>query len=178
MHEAIRFHKNIFEISLFNLQAIKKAYSDILGLQHIVHLSINIIDPTNQIMFLSATPNTGINVCGTNLWRFDSSISPVIYKYHKFYFWDDCYQKKAFWELKIAKELVNGIRCGFIVVEEIDNYCIMYSYGLDQDNVEIREQITGMQKYFTEMGQYCFKRVSPIYEKYDNQSNLLKLLEL
>lgn len=60
--------------------------------------------------------------------------------------------KKAFWELKIAKEIVNGIRCGFIVVEEIDNYCIMYSYGLDQDNVEIREQITVCKNILLKLG--------------------------
>lgn len=176
MQEVVKFHRNIFEISLFNLQAIKRAYSDILGLQHLVHLSINVVDPRNEIMFLSATPNTGINVCGTNLWRFDKSISPTLYKNNKFYFWDDCYHKKAFWDLKIAKEIVNGIRCGFIVIEKVNDYYIMYSYGLDQDSVEMREQIISMQKYFIEMGRYCFKRVHPIYEKYDNKSNLLETI--
>lgn len=54
-------------MDLHLLMTINKACSDILGLQHIIHLSINVIDPTNEIMFLSATPNTEINVCGTNL---------------------------------------------------------------------------------------------------------------
>lgn len=176
MHEVVKFHRNIFEISLFNLQAIRKAYSDVLGLEHIVHLSINVVDPENEIMFLSAKPNTGINVCGTDLWQFDKSISPAMYKNHKFYFWDSCYQKKAFWELKIAKEHENGIRCGFVVIEKINGYYVMYSYGLDDDSIELRDHITQMQDYFIEMGKYCFQRVQPIYEKYDTQSNLLDVL--
>lgn len=176
MHEVIKFHRNIFEISLFNLQAIRKAYSDVLGLEHIVHLSINIVDPSNEIMFLSAKPNTGINVCGTNLWQFDKSISPEMYKNHKFYFWDDCYQKKAFWDLKIAKEMENGILCGFVVIEKIEDHHIMYSYGLDEDNLELREYVARMQDYFLDMGKYCFQRVAPIYEKYNQDGKILDIL--
>lgn len=174
MQEVVKFRRNIFEISLFNLQAIRKAYSDVLGLHHIVHLSINVVDPQNEIMFLSAKPNTGINVCGTNLWQFDKSISPTIYKNYKFYFWDSCYQKNAFWELKIAKEIENGIMCGFIVIEKVGDYYVMYSYGLDDDSVELREQVTGMQDYFIQMGRHCFHRAIPIYEKYNNTGHLLE----
>jgi len=176
MHEVVKFHRNIFEISLFNLQAIRKAYSDVLGLEHIVHLSINVVDPKNEIMFLSAKPNTGINVCGTDLWQFDKSISPIMYRNHNFYFWDHCYQKKAFWELKIAKEMENGIMCGFVVIEKINDYFIMYSYGLDADSVDLRQNVANMQDYFIEMGKYCFQRVQPIYEKYNQKGGLLELM--
>lgn len=177
MAEIVKLRENIFEISLFNLERIKKAYSDILGLKHIVHLSINIINPNNEIMFLSTKPNTGINVCGTHLLQFDKSISPSMYKNNEFYFWDSCYQKKAFWELKVAKEMENGILCGFAVIKKINDNFLMYSYGLDDDSVELRETIENMQDYFVEMGGYSFERVYPIFEKYNQGSNLLELLK-
>ncbi len=174
MREEIKFHKNIFEISLFNLQDIKKAYMDVLGLNYINHLSINVINPENEIMFISAKPNTGINVCATDLWKFDKSISPLMYKNNTFYFWDACYQKQAFWKLKLAKEIENRIACGFVVVDKIGDYFLMYSYGLDYDSVELRNQVEDMQDYFINMGRHCFSRVQSIYEANSTDITLLE----
>lgn len=165
MEKQVSFHERLFEISLFNLSSIKRAYNDVLSLEHIVHLSINIINPDYKMMFLSSTPNTGINVCGTELWKHDKSISPEVFLNNEFYFWDDCYERPAFLELKKAKEMENGIRCGFVVREVVNGFILMYSYGLDCDSIALRSDLPQFKEYFVKMGRKSFCRIYDIYQR-------------
>lgn len=59
-----KLHKDILLISLKNYKQIKKTYSAVLGLNAIDHLSVNVVNPSGEMVFLSSTPYTGINVCG------------------------------------------------------------------------------------------------------------------
>lgn len=174
MEKQVSFHERLFEISLFNLSNIKQAYNEVLRLEHIVHLSINVIDPDYKIMFLSSKPNTGINVCGTDLWKHDKSISPEIFLHKEFYFWDDCYARPVFLELKKAKEMENGIRCGFVVREVVDGFIIMYSYGLDCDSLALRSDLPQFEKYFVKMGRKSFCRIYEVYSKAAGSVKIIK----
>ena len=126
----IRFHKDILVISLLNLIKIKKCYSDILGLNYIDHLSINIVNPANEIVFLSSTPLTGINVCSTDLWKHDASIHPQTFTTKNFYWWDECYDGEYYHILKSVKERANGLSVGFILVKKIESFLVQI--GADQ----------------------------------------------
>lgn|GEM_PF-2245455 len=172
---SITFHENLLENSLFNLAEIKSSFAQALSLEHIVHLSINIINPHNEIMFLSSTPNTGINVCGTDLWHYDSSITPEIFMNKDSYFWDDCYSKSAFLDLKKQKEIRNGISCGFIAVKRVNDFVVMYSYGLDKDSPEFRNELLSFKKYLLEIGDSCFKKIHGVYARAAGSNNILEI---
>lgn len=164
--EKVVFHPELLTISLFNLKKIKLAYSDILGMNYIDHFSINIINPRNEIVFLSSTPNTGINICSTDLWKHDLSIHPSIFNNKKFFFWDDCYAEKFRNVLKIEKEKKNNLELGFVCVRKKNGFVIEYSFGSKFSNKDFVNDLPNMQNLLFNMGDHCYDKVRQIYQNY------------
>lgn len=160
-----RFHKEILTISLFNLKEIKEAYQKVLRLNYLDHLSINIINPNKEIIFLSSTPQTGSNVCSSDLWLQDSSIHPKTYEHQKFYFWEDCYAKDFKAILKKEKELKNGLYCGFICAQKVEEFYILYSFATRFSDPKIKAHLHSSRNILKEMGNYCYNNIKPLYQR-------------
>jgi hypothetical protein len=159
----LKFHQDIFMISIENLAEIKNAYRDVLRLKYIDHLSVNIVSPENEIVFLSATPATGINVCASGLIKYDSSINPLVFKTKDFYFWDDCYEESHHDVLKFFKEKSNGLTLGFICSKQVNDYSLLYSFATSGDPDLMRRDIADFKDTFFQMGDECYNRVRELY---------------
>ena len=161
-----KLHKDILSISLYEYKCIKKAYSAVLGLNAIDHLSINIVNPSGEMVFLSSTPHTGINVCSSDLWLYDSSIHPNTYENKSFYWWDDCYFPPMRSVLKREKEVKNNLHFGFVFVQEIEDFYLLYSFATKENDPEIKKVIERYKNTFVDMGDYCYSEIKSIYEQY------------
>jgi hypothetical protein len=161
-----KFHKELFSCSLRNQTKIKKAYSDVLGLQHLDHLSINIVSPVDEIIFISSTPETGINVCASGLWVFDYSIHPCFFKNKSFYWWSECYDNRKFSILKQRKEIANGLKDGFIFSKKVNNHYILYSFASSSEKENFMDFVKLNHKYFFDAGDHCLERIRNICEPY------------
>lgn len=166
-----KLHKDILLISLKNYTQIKKTYSAVLGLNAIDHLSVNIVNPDGEIVFLSSTPYTGINVCGGDLWRYDSSIHPSTYENKNFYWWEDCYSVNMKALLKLEKEDKNNLSFGFIVTKKIQDFYVLYSFATKEKDPDIKELIQKYKNVFVDMGDYCYSEIMPLYEQYSSGHN-------
>lgn len=166
-----KLHKDILLISPLNYAKIRKAYRQVLGLNAIDHLSINVVNPSGEIVFLSSTPATGQNVCGSDLWRHDFSIYPEMYENKKFYWWDECYAKGMKKILKFEKETKNNLSCGFICTRKVEDFHLMYSFATREPDPGIRDSITEYQNAFVDMGDHCYGLVRDIYERYSSGYN-------
>lgn len=163
----LNFHHKLFSASLWHQEAIKRAYKDVLGLNYIQHLSINVINPKNEILFLSSTPTTALNIFRNELIKYDNTLHPTVFKNKAFYWWDECYTPTMAAEVKWHKERRNGLACGFILTEKINDYHFMYSYGAKKDNPEIRQHVLNLQDYFLAAGKHCYERIQSIHAKYE-----------
>ena len=166
-----KLHKDILLISLKNYKQIKKTYSAVLGLNAIDHLSVNIVNPDGEMVFLSSTPYTGINVCGGDLLRYDSSIHPETYENKNFYWWEDCYSLNMKALLKLEKEDKNNLSFGFIVTKKIQDFYILYSFATKEKDPDIKELIQKYKNVFVDMGDYCYSEIMPLYEQYSGGHN-------
>lgn len=161
-----KLHRDILLISLYEYIDIKKAYSAVLRLNAIDHLSINIVNPCGEMVFFSSTPYVDINIYSSDLWLYDASIHPVTYQNKKFYWWDDCYLPKMGKILKQEKERKNNLQCGFVCAKKVENFYLLYSYATKEKDPEIKKVIEEYQTTFVDMGDYCYSRIRTIYEKY------------
>lgn len=161
-----RFHKDILSISLMNYKQIKKTYLAVLGLKGIDHLSVNIVNPEGEMVFLSSTPYTGINVCGCSLWKYDVSIHPNTYENKNFYWWEDCYCEEMKMTLKLEKETKNNLGLGFVIAKKIDKFYIMYSFATKEQDPYMKEIIKQYKKTFIDMGDYCYSEIKSLYQRY------------
>ena len=166
-----KLHKDILLISLKNYKQIKKTYSEVLGLNAIDHLSVNIVNPDGEMVFLSSTPYTGINVCGGGLLRYDSSIHPDTYENKNFYWWEDCYSSNMKALLKLEKEEKNNLSFGFIVTKKIQDFYVLYSFASKEKDPDIKELIQKYKNIFVDMGDYCYSEIMSLYEQYSGGHN-------
>ena len=161
-----KLHKEILFISLIHYKEIRKIYSEVLRLNAIDHLSINLVNPDGEIVFLSSTPYTGINVCGGKLWLYDISIHPETYENKEFYWWEDCYCKEMKQELQLEKEIKNNLNIGFIISRKVQDFYIMYSFATREKDPDIKEIIKQYKRNFVDMGDYCYSGIKQIYQLY------------
>lgn len=162
-----KLHKDLLVISLLHYSKIRKAYSEILGLNAIDHLSINMVNPEGEIVFLSSTPATGQNICAGNLWHYDFSIHPQVYENQPFYWWHNCYAEGMQQLLKSEKETKNNLSYGFVFSQKTpENFHILYSFATREADPEVCSDIEQHQNLFIAMGEHCYNLVRPIYEQY------------
>ncbi len=161
-----KLHRDTLLISLYEYIDIKKAYSAVLGLNAIDHLSINIVNPCGEMVFLSSAPSVDINIYSGDLWLYDASIHPATYQNKKFYWWDDCYLPEKGKILKQEKQIKNNLQFGFVCVKKVENFYLLYSYATKEKDPEIKKVIEEYQTTFIDMGDYCYSRIRTIYEKY------------
>lgn len=170
-----KLHKDILSISLSHYKEIRKAYSEVLMLNAVDHLSINIVNPEGEIVFLSSTPYTGINVCRSGLWLYDTSIHPAIYENKEFCWWEDCYCQEMKDILHLEKEIKNNLNIGFIFSRKINDFYLLYSFATKEKDLDIKNMITQYQKTFLDMGDHCYSQIQSIYQRYAGQHEVPSL---
>ena len=170
-----KLHKDLLLISIKYYKQIKKAYFEVLGLNAIDHLSINLVNPDGEMVFLSSTPYTGINVCSSELWLHDSSIHPNTYENKDFYWWDDCYSVQMKSVLKLEKEIKNNLNYGFILTKKIENFYLLYSFATKEKDIYIKKMFEEYKNTFIDMGDYCYSEIRSIYEQYSGNYNPPKI---
>ena len=80
-----------FIISFNNLFNIKKSYKEILGLEHIDHVSINIVNSRAEMTIISLNPSIAHAIINDGSYIYNGSISPDFYMNKDFYTWEEAY---------------------------------------------------------------------------------------
>ena len=161
---AIKFGENCLYLSFANLNKIKHAYHDALSIGIVDHLSINLVNPEGEILFFSSTPETGYNVCSGDLWKYDYSIHPSMYRRHRWFSWDDCYDDRKKHELTFHKEVQNSLKFGFVVSKPVEDFHLLYSFASKKpiNHANVRDYID----LFEKAGDTCYKNIYPLCKRY------------
>src|SRR5262245_38660084 len=109
-------HKDVLNISFMHYYQIKKVFSDILGLDGIEHFSLDLVNPSGEMLFISGTPQHAFEICSRGLGKYDGIISPAYYENFEFYWWNDAAHKAYAQKIKNIREGYLGLRNGFMLV--------------------------------------------------------------
>lgn len=165
-HEFSTLHTNGALASFENWAELKQIYSDILHLHHCSHVSINVFNTNNELLILSANPSIGRHLSESGTLIYDGTVSPTFYKNMDFFWWDETYDKKFVHHIKSNKEWRYGIAGGIVLVNQIKDYYVNYSFGFKTLDNDLKMEIENNKANFLKMGGHCFNSVKHIAENY------------
>ena len=154
-------HPNILDILFEHRRYIKNVFLNINGLYDIVHIGITIIDPVNEIIAFSSTPNIEYNLIRQNLWKNDLCFTPQLQSNNRL----------SWWEMQIAeidniKLKNNKFTFGMTITRQINDFCLLYSFATRSKKIKLREYYEANIFGLIDIGDYFYKSVLDVYSPY------------
>ena len=160
-------------MSFENQWQIRRAYKEIIGLNSVDHFSINIVSPKGEMSIISYTPSIIYQIFQDGTYLYNGSISPTYYESLDFYTWDQCYDKRFYYEVKTSLQTKNGIDTGIVMVHRAFGFNILFSSASKQNNSELFKNVAENSKEFLKMGFHCLNLIKKTYSQYYECNKML-----
>lgn len=159
-------HEKILDILFKHKKDIHGKLIDLQGAFLIDHFSIKIIDPDRKLLIFSISPSVEYNLIVHGLWKHDFSFSIPFQNSCQFYEWKTAYAAGYENQLRTVKELNHGFTFGFNISRKIEDFTLIYSFATRSRNKNIDHFYGDHLNELSSLGNYGFKLIRPIYEKY------------
>lgn len=157
----IKLHPEVIEILFENRRLIKNVFSNLKGLHGITHMGMACIDPSNELVAFSTTPNIEHNLFNQHLWLEDNCFNLNIENKNSLAWWN--YQNEKIEKYKL---LNNRFTMGMTIYRPIGDFSFMYSFATN-------ECVKGLHQYYVDnlfglidMGDYFYKSLRELYSRY------------
>lgn len=144
--------------------------SDIRGSYNIDHIAINIVTPENQLIVLSISPSVEYNLIIQNLWQYDKSFFPHLYKENEFFYWDDAYLPGHNNLIRTLKQEKHNYHLGIGLARRLGDLHLTYSFATRNPSKELKSYYFKHQSELLLLGDYAFKSIGDIYKRYHTSS--------
>lgn len=159
-------HKEVLNISFLHRHKIKTVFSEILGIEGIEHFSLDLVNPSGEMLFLSGTPQHAFEICNKGLSQYDGIISPEYYQNNEFYWWNDAAHKAYAKRIRQIREYYLGLINGFMLVRKWNDFYLIYSFAAKKNTIDFQTKIINKLNLLLQMGDHCYSKVKDIYEIY------------
>lgn len=157
----IKLHPEIIEILFENRRHIKNVFSSLKGWYGITHMGMACIDPFQELVAFSTTPNIECNLFHQNLWLEDRCFNPGIEDKNSLLWWD--YQNEQIEKVKLKN---NHFTMGMTIYRPIGNFGLMYSFATDEKAEGLRQLYNDNRSGLIDMGDYFYKSLRELYSDY------------
>jgi hypothetical protein len=130
----IRLHPGAKDFLFEHYVALRKMFSNVLGLIETDYLSIALINEADQLFFLSSKPSIEQNLIEKELWQYDGSYLPDFIYQEQPSLWTDLYHPQYAHQLKLYKQENQGILTGISIPTNIDGYKVIFLFGFKSNN--------------------------------------------
>jgi len=159
-------HPDILNILYDNRFHIKNKFSSVIGFYEINHISITIIDPSNETIVFSTTPNIEYHLITKDLWKHDLTISPHAHRNNELIWWDMDDINPHFNQIDNIKKQRNNYTLGMSLARKIDGFCIIYSFATKSDEANLKSYYISNIDRLYDIGDHCYKSIRDIYSSY------------
>ena len=161
-----KFHPDILNILYENRCHVKKKFSEVIGFYEINHISITIINPSNEMVTFSTTPSIEYNLITQELWQHDFTISSNSHKNNELIWWDTDNMHPHFNKINNIKEQKNNFTLGMALARKIDGFCIIYSFATKNKDSDLKSYYISNINGLYDIGDHCYKSIRNIYSSY------------
>lgn len=162
-------HKDALKISYQHRYKIKTVFKEVLGIYDIHHFSLDLIDPSGKMVFLSANPSHGYEICARGYVPFYGPILPDYYQTYEFYWWRDV-RHKAYAEQIEHIHSKHGFRHGFMMVRHWNDFYLVYSYATRSDDLHFTSLVVNKLNELFGLGDHIYNEMRQVYSEYTEEA--------
>ena len=159
-------HQDVLQISYKHRYEIKKVFKEILGLYNIDHFALDLVRPDGEMIFLSATPSHGYEICKRGWGKFDGIIAPEYYENYEFYWWKDARHKDYAKEINYIRHVKHQFTHGFMLVRKLDDFYFVYSFATKNSDPYFPSLIVNKLNELFGVGDYIYNEMRETYAEY------------
>lgn len=145
---------------------IQKVFKEILGLHEIDHFSLDLVTPDEKMIFFSGTPSHAYEICNRGYGEYDGIISPENYHNYEFYWWANASHKKYRKQIENIRSGLFGLRNGFMLVRNIDDFYLVYSFATKSKNPLFQTNIINTLNDLLKIGDWVYEEMRSDYQNY------------
>lgn len=162
----VQLHTDILDALFKYKKEIYYKLSDIRGTYNIDHIAINIVTPENKLIILSISPSVEYNLIIQNLWQYDKSFFPQLYKENEFFYWEEAYLPGHNNLIRALKQEKHNYHLGIGLTRRLDDLYLTYSFATRNPSVKLKSYYLERQSELLLLGDYAFKCMDNIYKKF------------
>lgn len=167
-----KLHKDAMLMSYENMAKIRQVYDEVIGIHDIDHVSINIVDPSDEMLIVSYNPAISHTIIKDGSYIYNGSISPDFYKKKHIYTWDEAYDPKVKNKIKFNMQIKHGINLGCVLIRQIHGFYILYSFATKKDGQNLLGNIKENTSLYYSIGDHCLDLIKDLYAIYSNNHYL------
>ena len=172
-----KLHERAMTMSYENMTKIRAAYNEVIGINEVDHISINIVDPSGKMSIISYNPSIAHTIIQDRSFIYNGSISPDFYENKDIYTWDEAYDPKVKDRIKFKMQIKHCIDIGIVLVKKIGGFHFLYSFAKRNNGSELLDSSIDDRAKYLAMGDHCVCVIKEIYQSYNEQYNLNRLLQ-
>lgn len=155
----IDLHPQARDLLFQHYRTLFRIFHDVLGHLEIDYLSIAILTPQNELLFLSSKPSVESNLIENNLWQFDASFQQDFFLNGKAQLWDELYDKEWQETLHKYKQEIPGFSMGVSVPSSFEEYRVVYSFASKSTDKTIQNNIINKIETLLRIGRFCLQNI-------------------
>ncbi|HAT9646333.1 TPA: hypothetical protein JBD48_01135 [Legionella pneumophila subsp. pneumophila] len=170
--QAVKLHPEVIEILFENRRYVKNAFSNLKGLYGISHMAMTCIDPSQELIAFSTTPNIECNLIHQDLWGNDHCFIPEPEQKNRLIWWD--YSCEKIEKIKLKN---NQFSFGMTICRPVSNFFLMYSFATQEKGNDLRQCYNENLFGLIDMGDYFYRSLRDLYSSYALKHTPPKLSE-
>lgn len=160
-------HPQFLEILFAFKSKVSAVFKEILGLHEMHHLALTRINKNNQLLTFSSTPAMEFNLFSSPLWRYDKTYHPRWFHLCTQSPWQRLYNQTRYDELYYLKQIRHAFPLGLSLASQKEDQFVIYSLASHKSCPHTQELFFTQQEDFYKIGQYCYDRLTPLFDYCD-----------
>ena len=138
---------------------IKRIFGDVLGLFEVDYLSIMVITPQNELLFLSSQPSIECNLIEHGLWQYEPCLNDAFLSGTTHQYWSNVYLQPVHKKLLYYKQEIFQFGFGLAIPHLFREFRVIYTFAFKANDVITRQKTENNIPRLGDMGQYCLQNI-------------------
>ncbi len=157
--DRIFLHSQAQNFLFENYRAMRLIFNDVLGHLEIDYISIALLNPKKELLFLSSQPSIEHNLIERELWTIDPCLQFSSFGHQETLVWNIIYNKPELIALKHYKLEKPNFSFAISKPTLHQDYCINYSFGVKTDDPFVHLNLLQDIETLVSMGKFCLQNI-------------------